>query len=122
MLQRQPSGVGFSLRRASSPPGGTMQSAPPGGLTVKATLESALGPIARALSHAILLSRIRDDLHVNFAESLVRIVLRIIRDRVRIPQVLANRFEGLHLLLPRLRPVRLAARARRDAAEHAARY
>src|SRR5204862_3100958 len=78
---------------------------------IRVTLESALGTIARALPHSILLAGIRYDFHVDLAETFVRIVLRIIRHRVRVAQVFADRLERFHLLLPRLRPIGFAAGA-----------
>src|SRR5205807_4625400 len=79
------------------------------------------GSIHRARMDAPLLSRIADDFHRDLAETLVGIGLRIVGDSVRVAQVFADVFEGLHLLLPRLGPVGLAAGALGDAAKYAAR-
>src|SRR5579883_3677552 len=83
--------------------------------------ESAARTITRAALHAILLRLIRKNLHRDLTESFIRIRLRIIRHGVGVPQILADRFERLHLLLPCFREIRFSAGARRNPFEYARR-
>src|SRR5271154_5961279 len=61
--------------------------------------ESTLRTITGPRAHAILLANVGHDLHVDFAESLVGIRRRIIRDGVAVAEILADRLECFHLLL-----------------------
>src|SRR5271157_1192805 len=83
--------------------------------------EAASRPVPGARPHAVLLGHIRNNLHADLAESFVRIRGWIIRDRITVSQVLANRFERLYLLLPSLCKVSFATGPVRDAAEDRAR-
>src|SRR5262249_8558327 len=81
------------------------------------TLKPALRTISRPSLHPILLRHIGWNLNRNLAEPFVGIRLRIVSDRVRVPEVFADRLESFDLLLPIGREVRLASGARRDPLE-----
>src|ERR1035437_9368650 len=85
------------------------------------TLQHAARPIARPASDAPLLARIVGRVDGNLAEPLIGVRLRIIRNRVGVPQIFANVFEGFHLLLPGLGEIGFAAGPLRAAFENVAR-
>src|ERR1700681_4707799 len=81
----------------------------------KPCIDRASEPPARPVSgsglHSIFLSHVREYFNRNFAETLVGVRLRIIRHRIGIAQIFADGLERLHLLLPGLGEIRLAAGA-----------
>src|SRR5919112_681427 len=83
--------------------------------------EAAARPVSRTALDAVLLPEVGCNLHRDPAESFVWVRLRVVRDRIRVAEVLANALESLHLLLPGLGEVRPSASPLRDALEHAAR-
>src|SRR5215471_14684112 len=84
-----------------------------------ANLEAPARSVAGPCPDAVSFAYIGEDLNIDFAEALVRIWRRVVGDRVRIAEILADGFERFHLLLPSLGPVGLPARAIANAPENA---
>src|ERR1019366_4250660 len=84
-------------------------------------LQHATGAITRPAADAPLLAGIVGRVDGNLAEPLIGVGLRIIRNRVGVPQIFANVFEGFHLLLPGLGEIGFAAGPLRDPFENVAR-
>src|SRR6516165_1154067 len=53
----------------------------------KQRLHAATRPVSRPALHPVFVSRIAYDLHGDLSETVVRIGLRVIRDRIRIAQI-----------------------------------
>src|ERR1019366_9347341 len=77
-------------------------------------LQHTAGAITRPAADAPLLAGIVGRVDGNLAEPLIGVGLRTIRNRVGVPQIFANVFEGFHLLLPGLGEIGFAAGPLRD--------
>src|SRR5581483_1090739 len=80
--------------------------------TASTLFEAPARTITRPRPHTILMPGVRRDLDRDLAEAVIRVRLRIVRHGVAVAQILADVLERFHLLLPVLREVRFAARAR----------
>src|ERR1017187_4876776 len=87
----------------------------------KAALQHAARPISRPAADAPLLPRIVGRVDGDLPEPLIGVGLRIIRDRVGVPQIFADVLERFHLLLPGLGEIGFAAGPLRDSFEDVAR-
>src|SRR6185312_6461146 len=80
----------------------------------------AARPVTGTGANPVLPRGIRHDLDVDLAESLIRVGSGVIGQSIRIADILTDRIERLHLLLPASGPVGFASGAGSDAAENAA--